>query len=238
MRELEDQPWFPTLLRNFQTDHIGFLVSRWPVYDPFISYLRSRPSPPVALTDLCSGSGEPAITVFKESQCFTRLTLTDKYPRSVFNGGEGIVYDQRSVDARTIPLAADVCYTLFNAFHHFSGDEQRALVRRLRAESGGAYVVEVLEPTAACFLKVLLATTVGTVLLAPFIKPFSFARLFFTWFVPVNVLTIAWDGLVSVVRSRSVRYYRWLLKSEAGRVGVMRLPHRWFPLVLIHITPP
>lgn len=238
MGELEDQTWFPDLLRNFQTDHIGFLVSRWPVYGPFIAYLRSRTSPPLAMTDLCSGSGEPAITVFRESQRFTRLTLTDKYPRSAFSGGEGIVYDQRSVDALTLPLRADTCYTLFNAFHHFSGTEQRALIKRLRAESGGAYVVEVLEPTAVCFFKVLLATTLGTVLFAPFVKPFSLARLFFTWIVPVNVITIAWDGLVSVLRSRSVGYYRWLLKSEAGRVGVMRLPHRWFPLVLIHITPP
>ena len=127
---------------------------------------------------------------------------------------------------------------MLNAFHHFSSDEQRALVRRLREESGGAYVVEVLEPTFSCFLKVLFATTIGTVALAPFVKPFSFARLFFTWIVPVNVVTITWDGLVSVFRSRSVRHYRRSLRDGTGRVGVMRLHHRWFPLVLIHITPP
>jgi hypothetical protein len=204
--ELEDQPWFPAMLRNFQTDHIGFLVSRWPVYNTFLAYLRSSKAAPLPLTDLCSGSGQPAITVFARSGLFTQLTLTDKYPRSSFVNHDGIVYEPHSVDARTIALRTDTCYTLFNAFHHFNSDEQRALVRRLRAESGGAYVVEILEPTPLCFLKVLCATTFGTVLLAPFIKPFSIGRLFFTWVLPVNVVTIAWDGLVSVARSRSVRY--------------------------------
>ncbi len=238
MHELEDKPWFPATLRNFQTDHIGFIVSRWHVYDPFIAHLRSFPTTAAILTDLCSGSGEPAITVFERSKRFKQLTLTDKYPRISFMNTDRVVYDQHSVDARTIPFRKDTCYTMFNAFHHFSGDEQLALIRRLRAESGGAYVVEVLEPTTTCFLKVLFATTIGTVVLAPFVKPFSFTRLFFTWLVPINVITITWDGIVSVLRSRSVRHYRRALRDEAGRVGVMRLHHRWFPLVLIHITHP
>lgn len=238
MIELEDQPWFPALLRNFQTEHIGHIVSHWPVYDAFLAHLRSVPSSSLRLTDLCSGSGEPAITVFERSGRFTHLTLTDKYPRTSFINRPHMIYEQRSMDARTMPVRADTCYTLFNAFHHFTDQEKVEMVRRLRSQGGGAYVVEILEPTVACFFKVLLATTIGTVVLAPFVKPFSIKRLFFTWILPVNVITIAWDGLVSVLRSRSVRYYRWLLKNEAGRVGVMRLHHRWFPLVLIHITPP
>ena len=188
--------------------------------------------------DLCSGSGEPAITVFERCGCFTRLTLTDKYPRRSLSADPRISYEIRSVDASTVPFCRDTCYSLFNAFHHFSEKEQCELVRRLRAGSGGAYIVEILEPSLACYFKVLLATTIGAAVLAPFVKPFSVARLFFTWVLPVNVLTITWDGLVSVARSRSLRQYRELLKDEGDRVRVMRLPHRWFPLVLIHITPP
>ncbi len=238
MMELEDQPWFPALLRNFQTDHIGHIVARWRVYDPFIAHLGSIRPARLPLVDLCSGSGEPAITVFNQSGSFTHLTLTDKYPRTGFVDSELIVYDHRSVDARTIPIEAGSSYSLFNAFHHFTDAEKRRLVRRLSEESGGAYIVEILEPSVACYFKVLLATTIGTIVLAPFVKPFSVFRIFFTWILPVNVLTITWDGLVSVSRSRSVRHYRRLLKDHAGRVGVMRLRHRWFPLVLIHIPAP
>ena len=44
MQELEDLPWFPAKLRDYQTEHIGFLATRMPVYDVFLAYLRRNTS--------------------------------------------------------------------------------------------------------------------------------------------------------------------------------------------------
>ncbi|MEO8732750.1 MAG: hypothetical protein ABI373_00330, partial [Flavobacteriales bacterium] len=185
--------------------------------------------------DLCSGSGEPAISVFEHSTCFTRLTLTDLYPRSSFPSTGMVTYDPRPVDAKTMEIFPGACYTMFNAFHHFTDSEKVGLVHRLRGAGNEAFLVEVLEPTALCLAKVLVATTVGTLLFMPFVRPFSFARLFFTYIVPINVLTIAWDGVISVFRSRSLAQYRALFAADAQGISVHRLPATLQAIIVIHL---
>ncbi|MDQ3100808.1 MAG: hypothetical protein M3R08_05435, partial [Bacteroidota bacterium] len=66
--------------------------------------------------------------------------------------------------------------------------------------SNGLLIAELLQPNILCFLQILLVTTIGQVFLCPFVKPFRLERLFFTWILPINILTVVWDGLVSVVR--------------------------------------
>ncbi len=235
MQELEDLPWFPAKLRDYQTEHIGFLATRLPVYAVFLAYLRRalpRRGPQV---DLCSGSGEPAITLFRQSGCFTDLTLTDRYPHWGGSTPEGVIYDPRPLNARSLEPVAPTCYTMFNAFHHFSRGEQGRLVGKCRTAGVEAFFVELLEPTVVCMAKVLFATTFGVVLLAPFVKPFSLGRLFFTYVVPVNVLTITWDGVVSVLRSRTAEQYRSQFEALGADVKVERLPGRWLPITVIHV---
>lgn len=236
MKELEDLPWFPAFLRKYQTDHIGFLAALKPIYAPFLRYVRTQINTRRPWTDLCSGSGEPAISIHHRAGWSTPLTLTDRFPSRNIAHLESVSYCPDTVDARTIPIERGRGYTLFNAFHHFTAAEQLELVRRLRDGGAEAYIVEVLEPTVPCLLKVALATTIGVLLLAPFIPPFSWTRLLFTYVLPINVLTITWDGVVSVMRSHSAAYYRELFAEEAG-VQVLRFPGPYLPLTCIHIRP-
>lgn len=88
---------------------------------------------------------------------------------------------------------------MFNAFHHFTPEQQKHLVQ-LHA-SRGLLVFEVLQPTLLTFLKILFTTTIGQLLLAPFVRPFRWERILFTYILPINLIIIPWDGLVSVLRS-------------------------------------
>jgi len=72
-------------------------------------------------------------------------------------------------------------------------------------------------------------------LLAPFVKPFSLGRLFFTYVVPVNVLTITWDGVISVLRARTAEQYRSQFEALGADVQVHRLPGPWLPITVIHV---
>ena len=83
VKELEDYYWFPAFLRNFQTDFIGFVVDRFHVYNVFIEHLKANRLSDQPMTDLCSGSGAPAINIFRQSNCFSRLKLTDKFPNAL-----------------------------------------------------------------------------------------------------------------------------------------------------------
>lgn len=237
MIELEDRPWFPSMLRRFQMEHIGALASLAPVYGPFEAYLRRVQGRRLPQVDLCSGSGLPAIRVFRRSGVFKRLTLTDRYPQWGRNAPEGVTYLPEAVDATAVEFRPETCYTMFNAFHHFSDAEQRRMVGQVHAAGAEAYFVEVLEPTALCLLKVIASSTVGVLLLAPFIRPFSLTRLLLTYVAPVNVLTITWDGVVSVLRSRTAGQYHRRSMVGLPFVTVHRLRGRWLPLTVIRVSP-
>jgi hypothetical protein len=237
LTELEDQRWFPRALREFQTAFIGMVVCRFHVYRPFITLLRAGAFPPVPMQDLCSGSGEPAVRIFNGTGVFTSLLLSDKFPPRYHEQGAGIHYDPIPLDVMRLRVQEDTCYTMLNAFHHFTDAQKRELVQRFCRSRSHACIVEVLEPTVACFLKVLFTTTVGCLLLMPLVRPFSFARLFFTYAIPVNLLTITYDGLVSVCKSRSYAWYRDQLGNGDPRIRVRRLQHGLVPIIVIDIRP-
>lgn len=234
MKELEDNTWFPTPLRNFQTDFIGFVVTAFNIYAPFIDRLKTVSFSPQRMYDLCSGSGEPAISIFHKSNRFTQLTLSDKYPRVLHDADAKTVYLSESVDVMQMDFSPRTCYTMFNAFHHFSDENKVQLIRKIQESNATVFIVEVLEPSLWCFLKVLFMTTIGTICLTPFIQPFSVKRLLFTYLLPINLVTILFDGVVSVFKSRSLKQYQELFSPFGNSIEVIRIKNHLLPLLVIH----
>lgn len=237
MTELEDRSWFPVFARSYQTAFIGYLVTRSNAYGPFLDHLREFPPLVQPMVDLCSGSGAPAITTFRSSAAFTHLTLSDKFPDPSAVQGKDYRYLPYPVDVIDMDFERGTMYTMFNALHHFSDADKVLIAGRIRSAGATALFVEVLEPSLPCLLKVLVTTTVGTVLFMPFVRPFSWGRLFFTYIIPLNLLTIPFDGIVSVLRSRSVAHYRDLFRHAGSAIQVVRLTGGLTPLVVISIQP-
>lgn len=237
MKELEDYRWFPHFLRNFQTEFIGFVVNTFNVYGLFILHLKSLSLSVQSMTDLCSGSGEPAISIFGKSNCFSHLMLTDKYPKEMkFNNGE-ISYNMISTDVLEMEFKRGTYYTMFNAFHHFKDAEKLNIVQKIQTSGSAAFIVEILEPTVFSFLKIFFTTSIGSLLLTPFILPFSLKRLFFTYVIPVNIFTISFDGILSVFKSRSLRQYQNLFSNNEDAIKIYRLKNRLNTLIVIQIEP-
>lgn len=232
MKELEDQPWFPAFLRDLQMRFIGQLAARFGVYAPLIAWWRSGHGPGAVRVDLCSGSGEPALSVHAQAGAPGQLLLTDLYPPRDRIAPGPVRYEQ--ADARALAVERGVSYTMFNAIHHFTADEQRQLVERIHRGGGEAWFVEPLRPDPLCFCQVLLAGTLGVLLFMPFVRPFSWQGLALTYLLPVNVLTITWDGLVSVLHSSSAREYRRRFPPAHVRVVTLR---GLAPLTVIHVSP-
>ncbi|MEO5645305.1 MAG: class I SAM-dependent methyltransferase [Bacteroidia bacterium] len=235
MKELEDQKWFSSLLRNFQTEFIGFIVVRLRVYDVFIQELKKITLPSCPMVDLCSGSGEPAITIFRKSNRFTRLILTDKFPGRPELHDDRITYEQMPADVLQMQFTPGIFYTMFNALHHFSDDDKVRLAKKVLHVNSSASFVEILEPRISCFIKVIFTSTIGTLLMTPFIRPLSLSRLFFTYILPINILTITFDGIISVLKSRSANYYKALFRDEK-QVEVTRLQNGLSPLIIIRVS--
>lgn len=224
MKELEDYQWFPTLFRKFQMDFIGFVVSRFNFYDVFIQHLINNNETQIPMYDLCSGSGEPAITIFKKSNCFSDIILSDKFPSET-----NII----NKDVLKMNFEIGMCYTMFNAFHHFTDDEKKDIILNIQHSGAKAYFVEILEPSILFILKVGMLTLVANLFITPFIRPFSILRLFFTYIIPINLITITYDGVVSVLKSKTVKQYEQILPKG---VKVYNLKKNLSSLVVIEIN--
>lgn len=235
MKELEDSHFFPNFLRNFQTEFIGFVVARFNIYRAFANYINSLSLTQGRMTDLCSGSGEPAISIFRKSNCFSHLILSDKFPNQLPFSDDKISYLMQSVDVLEMEFQPDTFYTMFNAFHHFRDADKLRIAERIKKSGSRIFFVEILEPGIVCLLKVLFVTTVGNFLFTPFVRPFSFSRLFFTYIIPVNILTITYDGIVSVFKSLSVKEYKTLFGNHRDLVEVFKLKEGFSSLIVIKI---
>ena len=215
MKELEDYSWFPTVFRRYQADYIGSTVKWLSVYRPVARELEQLvvATRPLFIQDLCSGSGIPALYMQHQVKNIPQTMLSDKYPDRAFKDNLQLVYIRESTDALVLLPQPCLCYTMYNAFHHFSSDQQKELVGKLAASKNAFLFVEILQPGILSMIRVVFASTILQLVTAPFVKPFSLKRLFFTYVIPVNLLTVLYDGIISVFKSRSAKYYRKLVQD-------------------------
>ena len=226
--EFEDLPWFPSVLRNAMT---AYLTASWkmlPVGSAWAPLLgRALAAAPVPhIIDLCSGSGGPlneVLAALKQTQM--EVIRTDLYPSSP---------DVLTVDARRVPDNLEGVRTLFAAFHHFRPEMARDILRDARDKNQPICVFEATRRhPAALLLPVIVPLLVLVVM--PRVRPVRALTLLFTYLIPILPVLIAWDGLVSHLRTYSAdelkgftaelssANYSW----EAGELSLPGVP---FPL--------
>lgn len=210
--ELEDQPWFPHVIRQGMLDFLRFMISRLNAYEaalPLLQELLER-TRQRHLTDLCSGAGGGIAVV--QRQLGERMgtpigvTLSDLYPnlqayaylRRTSRGTLDFIPEP--VDATAVPESLQGVRTIFSSFHHFPPATAKAI---LQDAAGKRAAIGIFEGAKKSWLEMLLLwlTFPVVILLAtPFIRPFSASRLFYTYIIPLIPLGILWDGTVSLLR--------------------------------------
>ena len=209
LKELEDYTWFPAMLRRWQMDFIGNMVIWTKLYQPLQPVMEEliHVNKVRSIQDTCSGSGLPALSLHGKLNAEIPLLLTDKYPPAVFKKNELVEYAVQAADILDLKPAGDTLYTMFNSFHHFSDEQQNEIVRNFSNNRAPFLVAEILEPGIGEGIKIFFTTTIGQLITAPFVQPFSLVRLFFTYILPVNLFTVAWDGIISVIKSKTCKQY-------------------------------
>ncbi len=241
--EFEDLAWFPRVVRDCATDYLQFVEHALRLHRPTIPLLGDLLSHTDSkrLVDLCSGGSGPLLAVVKELReagVEVEVLLTDKYPNlkafewahCLSNGSIGFLTD--SVDARDVPPHLLGIRTLFNSFHHFAPDDARAVIRSAVLAQQPIAVFEIPERKLSVILPTMLAPLMVLVA-TPFIRPFRWARVVYTYLLPLIPLTCLWDGLVSQLRAYTPDEldrlatdvstdYRW----TSGKVAVAGVPVR------------
>lgn len=154
------------------------------------------------------------------------VTLSDLYPPA--NDPDiidGIRYHSESVDATKPPHEIPGIVTVFTAFHHFDPIRASTLLRNVSAQGRSVAIFEATERSILALAQVVIAALL-VFLVTPFIRPFSFTRLLFTYVIPLVPFLILFDGVASVFRSYSEKdlealaayaqtpHYTW----RAGRI--------------------
>ncbi len=229
--ELEDQPWFPPLIRDFATDYLQFMESIMATHRPVVPLLADalRASGSTTVVDLCAGAGGPVAALREElarTGLSVRFILTDKYPnydafREIATNHPGIEGHGAPVDATAVPSQLTGFRTVFNAFHHFKPEDARAVLHSAVSARQPIGIFEIPERTIPIIIATALLVPFVVLVTTPFIRPFRWDRLLFTYLPPLVPLTCWWDGTVSQLRAYSTEELEDLAAS-LGDVG-----YRW-----------
>lgn len=205
LQELADSARFPQSLRAYQADFLGGLATFIGLYRPVEIFLKKKLPDGNRIVDLASGSGMAALRVLKYKNI--DLVLSDKFPDamqvSFINRRYDASYLTESYDITANDLPKGSHYTLFNGLHHFSEDEIAGILQSVKTANAHIYFFEPVSPSPASFFKVAFATLILPFFIVPFIRPFRWDRIIYTYLLPLGVITTFWDGVISVIKSYS-----------------------------------
>jgi hypothetical protein len=216
--EIEDQDWCPRMVRDAVTDYLQFVLAGTKPYSAIVPILATalQSTGTKQVLDLCSGAAGPWLwlgPVLAGRGVNVSVCLTDKYPnrkafdRSSSSTDQAITYHPQPVDATRVPSELSGFRTMFTAFHHFR-PEQACAVLADAVQNGRAFAVfEATERNALALMLMLLAPLM-VLMMTPFIRPFRWSRLFWTYLIPLVPLITLFDGLVSCLRTYSVQELR------------------------------
>ena len=231
--ELEDLSWFPASLRDLATDYLHFVEARCALHLPAVPLLREvlEATGAERVVDLCSGAGGmiPLIQQALAAQGVSvPFTLTDRYPNlpafqaAASAAGGAIDFVSEPVDARAVPPELRGVRTLFNGFHHFSPADARQVLRDAAQARQPIAVFEVSERSLSTLVPLALLTPLMVAMVTPFIRPFRWRRLFWTYLLPVVPLTCWWDGSISQLRAYTPAEMEALARQAGAESYVWR----------------
>lgn len=223
--ELEDQPWCPAVIRDLATDYLQFVQTRFRIDRPMAPLVRRAltESGATRIVDLCSGGSGPLLRLVQDLAAEgipLHATLTDLYPNAgafskIAAASEGrITYERLPVDARHVPSHLTGLRTIFNGFHHLRPADARAVLHAAAFARQPIAILEVSERSLRTLPVVL--TPLFVWLVTPFMRPFRWRRLFWTYVLPMVPLTCLWDGIVSQLRAYTTHELTGLCEGSAA----------------------
>jgi hypothetical protein len=212
--EIHDQRWCPDSLRDVVTDTLQFVWNLFDIYEPIVRRLRRavQEAGTCQVVDLCSGGGGPWRRLVRNIEGKDRLAvdvcLTDKFPNlrafehAKRSSHTRLAFHPDPVDATRVPTDLEGFRTFFSCFHHFPREEARAILQDAVKHGQGVGIFEVAKRNWLTILFVFFLPVIGFALV-PFIRPFRWSRLLWTFPLPVGPFVLWFDGVMSCLRAHT-----------------------------------
>jgi hypothetical protein len=236
--EIEDQAWCPEFLRTAITDFLRSVMEWFAPYAaaaPLLARALQRTGD-TEIVDLCSGGGGPWRDLLGRIPAAggpaVRVRLCDLYPNHPAYARLGRLSDGRigaesdAIDATAVPARLTGFRTLFTALHHFPPDAACAILEDAVRQKRGIGVFEITRRSPLGLVGMLFLPVLALVL-TPFIRPFRWDRLFWTYLVPVVPLVVWFEGTVSCLRTYTpseLRQFAAGFEDYDWEVGTVRGP--------------
>jgi len=219
--EITDQRWCPRLFRDTMTDILRFTSVKTNMYGPIVPRLRAALQTLSChdILDLCSGGTGPILLIQEQldRQHYPfRVILSDKFPnitafeQAVEASHCSVSFIKEPVDATSVPEGLSGFRTLFSSFHHFRPAEAKGILEDAARRREGIGIFEFTGRNPGIFL-IMLLSPLYFLPFMPFIKPFSWKKMFWTYVVPLIPLLGIWEGLASNMRTYSPEELRQLV---------------------------
>jgi hypothetical protein len=224
--ELHELPWFPPSLRHEITDALQFGLILLKAYAPTAPLLQSvlDSTRCRSIVDMCSGSGGPWLDLSRRLQPDAQtlhILLTDKYPnlrafQKVRAASENhIDFYPDPVDAMKVPGELQGFRTMFTSFHHFPPEHARAILQNA-VDAGQSIGIFEITRRAPSTIALMFPWALMSFVFTPWIRPFRWSRLLWTYVIPIIPLVLLFDGVVSCLRTYRPQELRDIIKKLSG----------------------
>lgn len=245
--EWEDLQWFPTGWRDYGTDYLKFIATKFNIYKPILPLMQKclDKSGQQHWVDLASGGGSGLIGLaesLKSVNPSLKITLTNYYPniqafeRLMKKVPNTFSYEKSSVDAAQLPEHLQgKLQTIFGAFHHFRPNKAKEILQN--AVNTGASIA-IFEPVGRNFGSwfSMFFVPLNVLIFTLFIRPVRWEVLPFIYLIPLIPLFILWDGIASILRTYSEKElkelvsllenkeaYEWEIGKTSGQMPIYYL---------------
>ncbi|MBI2305446.1 MAG: hypothetical protein HYU86_11970 [Chloroflexi bacterium] len=243
--EWEDQTWLPGPVRDAGTDLMRVMWELGP-YRTIVARLKEAlvAAGSRTIVDLCSGGGGPVVAVeraLRQAGLDVEITLTDRYPNvrafqyARQSSGGRIRFIDQPVDAAAVPERLSGLRTMFAALHHFSPEAVMRILQDAVASRQPLAFFDMTRGTPPPPSMAILGNPLGVLLAAPFVRPFRWSKLFWTWLVPIVPLVMTWDVFVSGLRLYSVQDLQEMVASLPPNDYVWQVGSQKFPQSITYI---
>lgn len=220
--EFEDQSWFPAILRNYGTDFLQFLSNKTKMYKPVIPVIEKgiKKSGENRIIDLGSGGGGGLLWLnseLKKTIPDLKIILTDYYPNNpafeyTQQQADNFEFISKSVDAKDVSNELKGFRTMFLSLHHFKPKDAQQILQNAVDSKASIGIFEAQERSFPSLLAMFFSP-ISVLLTTPFIRPFKIGRILFTYLIPIVPLFVWWDGIISSLRTYSVKEMKELVEQ-------------------------
>jgi ubiquinone/menaquinone biosynthesis C-methylase UbiE len=209
--EFNDLPWFPASFRNAGTDFLQFVANRFDIYKDVLFVIEKgiRSCDNDTMVDIASEGGGGLVKIvehLKHRIPKLKIILTDYYPnleafkKTKAKQPDAFEYTEASINAMDIPPHLKGFRTQFLSFHHFKPKNAKAILQNAVDCNQAIGIFEAQQRDFKNLAQRLLSP-LSVLILTPFIKPFKFNQILFTYLIPIIPIFTLWDGVVSVLRT-------------------------------------